>query len=207
MLYADIKRCVLSLINQYTMAGTSVRDSYNNQADYLKRIPQFINAALMNIRTTTKPITVSYRLTDGTIHGDAVWYELPKDCWKIVSGGVYRLENGKIWRSNDCAIVGDRVVGVPLEKKGEFWVDYCRFPEQLPLDAADTFELNEEPDVLQAAEFYAAALLILPDDAFVYASLFNEYETRLARMTRAPGVDINTVQDVYGLGYNGGYEV
>ena len=43
MKYGDIKREVLSHINQYTMAGSEVAPSYNNQADYLNRIPVFFN--------------------------------------------------------------------------------------------------------------------------------------------------------------------
>ena len=65
MKYADIKRAVLSHINQYTMAGSKVAPTYNNQADYLNRIPVLLNEALVNIRTLVKPIPVVLPLENG----------------------------------------------------------------------------------------------------------------------------------------------
>jgi hypothetical protein len=56
MLYSEIKRAVLSRIHQYSISGKTIAESYNNQADYLNRIPLFVNEGLMAICTSVKPI-------------------------------------------------------------------------------------------------------------------------------------------------------
>ena len=65
MLYRDIKRAVLSHIDQYSNAGQEMAPTYNNQADALNRIPIFINEGLTNILTLVKPQPVLYRLQGG----------------------------------------------------------------------------------------------------------------------------------------------
>ena len=45
MKYGELRDQVLKLLNQYTVAGAPVAETYNNQADYLKRIPSFANDA------------------------------------------------------------------------------------------------------------------------------------------------------------------
>ena len=58
MFYSEIKRETLGHIDQYSMAGSPVAASYNNQADYLNRLPVLINEGLVNIRTLCKPFPV-----------------------------------------------------------------------------------------------------------------------------------------------------
>lgn len=207
ILYSEIKRDVLSLIRQYTVAGRQIPDTYNSQADYLNQIPQLINMALVNIRTLTKPLSVIYPLSEGTDHGDFVWYELPEDMWKLKSGGVFRENNGKLESTNKYRLLGDRTLLVPKRLDGGYLVEYYRYPNQLNRDARDTDELSEELDVIQAAEFYAAAMLVMQDDAFAYANLFNEYESRLSRMSQGPVANVHPVEDVYTFDYDGGYSV
>lgn len=55
----NIKECkdaALKLINQYSIAGTQIALSYNNQADYILRMVELINSAQMEIAKTTKKI-------------------------------------------------------------------------------------------------------------------------------------------------------
>ena len=65
MTYAEIKRQTLELANMYSIAGEPVPGSYNNQQDYLNRIPSLINTALVNIRTLVKRDPVIAPLEDG----------------------------------------------------------------------------------------------------------------------------------------------
>ena len=62
MKYGELRDQVLKLLNQYTVAGYPVAETYNNQADYLKRIPAFANDAMMEIATTTRKIPVTIPL-------------------------------------------------------------------------------------------------------------------------------------------------
>ena len=88
MLYSEIKRETLGHINQYSMAGSPVAASYNNQADYLNRIPILINEGVLNVRTLVKPEPVVWPLETGEDYGDMIRYELPEDFWTLKTGGV-----------------------------------------------------------------------------------------------------------------------
>ena len=204
MKYADIKRAVLSHINQYTMAGSQVAPSYNNQADYLNRIPVLLNEALVNIRTLVKPIPVVLPLTDGEPYGGMVRYELPEDCWTIKTGGVSVIRGGKFQRTNQYRLQGKKYILVPED--GSYTVEYYRYPVQLPLDntLTDSYELDEDPEVIQTATYYASAYLVLQEDEFAYATLYNDYESRLGRISPGITAEVQPVEDSYGL--NWGYE-
>ena len=204
MKYADIKRAVLSHINQYTMAGSQVAPSYNNQADYLNRIPVLLNEALVNIRTLVKPIPVVLPLENGEPYGGMVRYELPEDCWTIKTGGVSVIRGGKFQRTNQYRLQGKKYILVPED--GSYTVEYYRYPVQLPLDntLTDSYELDEDPEVIQTATYYASAYLVLQEDEFAYATLYNDYESRLGRISPGITAEGQPVEDSYGL--NWGYE-
>ncbi|MBR3569281.1 MAG: hypothetical protein IKN96_00560 [Oscillibacter sp.] len=53
--YAEIKRFTLELIDRHSVAGETVSPAYNNQSDYIGRIPNLINAALTQIALTVSP--------------------------------------------------------------------------------------------------------------------------------------------------------
>lgn len=204
MKYADIKREVLSHINQYTMAGSQVAPSYNNQADYLNRIPVLLNEALVNIRTLVKPIPVVLPLTGGEPYGGMIRYELPTDCWTIKTGGVSVIRDGRFRRTNQYRLQGRKYILVPDD--GEYTVEYYRYPVQLPLDSTltDSYEVEEDPEVIQAATYYASAYLVLQEDEFAYATLYNDYESRLGRISPGITAEVQPVEDSYGTW---GYEV
>lgn len=56
----DVQDTALQLINQYSIAGSLVANSYNNQQDYLLRIPRLVNDAQSYIATTAKKIFAEY---------------------------------------------------------------------------------------------------------------------------------------------------
>ena len=198
MKYGEIKREVLEHINQYTMAGSKIAPYYNNQEDYLNRIPNLINEALVNIRTLVKPIPVVFALTEGIPYGGMMRYQLPEDFWSLRSGGVTVIRGGQFRRTNQYRLQGRQYVLVPQDG-GSYTVEYYRYPEQLPTDGlTDDYELMEDLEVLQAATYYAAANLVMLEDEFAYASLYNDYESRLGRISPVGIGDVGDVEDVYG---------
>ena len=74
MKYARIKRTVLELLNQYSIAGEIISPAYNNQSDDMHRIPTFINHALLDISHGTDllppdpPDTYELNAPDELIH-------------------------------------------------------------------------------------------------------------------------------------------
>jgi hypothetical protein len=196
MLYSEIKRATLGHIHRHTLAGSPIAPSYNNQADYLNRIPLLINDALVNIRTLVKPEPVVMQLKHGKDHGDHTRHRLPDDFWQLKTGGVSVIRDGKFQRTNNYRLMGKDYLLTPKDS-GSYTVEYYRYPAQLPLSPADDFELEEDLEVIQTATYYAAANLMLHDDEFVYASLYNDYESRLGRISRGVRAEVQPVQDAY----------
>lgn len=254
MLYSEIKRAVLSRIHQYSIAGKQVAPSYNNQADYVNRIPVFVNEGLMAICTSVKPIpavaeaayALSANISGGIAGGlaggvataaaevskpdepavfesghyfDGVLslqevktnnvekpeycVDMPENFWRLCTGGIEKLgRDGEYYRTNRYKLRGKGHLVFP--DKAFYRIEYYRYPQQLPLDPEDDFELDEDPDVLQAAMVYAAANLVMYDDEHAYAVLYNDYESRLSRLVTGPGMEVHAVDDVYG--FNRGWD-
>lgn len=204
MLYSEIKRTVLSHINQYTMAGTPVAASYNNQADYLNRIPLFVNEGLVNIRTLVKPDAVVLPLLEGEEYGGMMRYKLPEDFWSLKSGGISVLRDGRFKKTNTYKLQGKDYILTPKCEDASYTVEYYKYPEQLPLDCADNYELVEDPEVIHTACYYAAANLLRLEDEFAYATLYNDYESRLGRISPGIRMEVAPVEDVYAFAANWG---
>lgn len=198
MLYSEIKREVLGHIDQYSMAGTPVAASYNNQADYLSRIPVLINEGLVNIRTLVKPDPVVLTLENGEEYGGMMRYELPEDFWNLKTGGVSVIRNGQFHKTNEYRLQGKKYILTP-KTEGVYTVEYYKYPDLLPLDKTltDAFELEEDIEVIQTATYYAAANLVMREDEFMYASLYNDYESRLSRISPGITVEVQQVEDAY----------
>lgn len=212
MLYRDIKREVLGHINQYSIAGAQVSPSYNNQADYLARIPQLINEGLVNVRTLVKPEPVVLQLDPEAMAperlGDLLRFKLPDDFWSLRTGGFSVVEDGRFKKTAQYRLQGKQYVLVPAKSGGIYILEYYKYPEQLPLNPEDTYELQEDLEVIQAATYYAAANLVMLEDEFAYASLYNDYESRLTRISPGITAELQPVEDVYAFGHEcGGYLV
>lgn len=206
MTYAEIKRHTLEKANLYTIAGEQVPGSYNNQQDYLNKIPALINTALVNIRTLVKRSPEVYMLENGEPFGNMTRYTLPGDFYSLKTGGVGRIRDGKFEKVNTYWLQGNRYILIPKNCPGEFMVEYYRYPVQLPDDPDDDFDLEEDPEVIQAAEVYAAAYLVLPDDQFMYTVLYNDYESRLGRISPGVTVELHQVGDVYAFNTDWGFQ-
>jgi hypothetical protein len=203
MLYSEIKRETLGHLNQYSIAGAPIAASYNNQADYLSRIPMLINEGVLNVRTLVKPEPIVWPLETGEDYGDMTRYELPEDFWTLKTGGVTVIRIGQFRKTNNYRLQGKKYILIPKDAEGSFTVEYYKYPNKLPLAPAEDFELEEDIEVIQAATYYAAANLVLQEDEFAYASLYNDYESRLGRITRGVTVEVQPVEDAYA--FNAGW--
>ena len=54
MTYGELRDRVLMLLNQSSVAGGKIQVTYNNQADYLARLPGAVDDALLYLATTAR---------------------------------------------------------------------------------------------------------------------------------------------------------
>ena len=199
MTYRNIKRKVLELIDRYSVAGETISPAYNGQSDFLHRIPGLINDAVLKIRTEARPLTGSRMLRGGVKQGSMKIYGLPGECRRIKTGGVYRIAGGEYLPTANYRLIGDRNILLP-DDGADYMVEYyCQNPECLPDDPSDNYEVEEEPEILTAACYYAAGMLAMDDKEFVYAGLYNEFQSRMNAMSLPPTAEISVIQDVYGF--------
>lgn len=201
MNYKQARDFTLQLINQYSVRGTKVPDTYNNQADYLKRIPALLDNAAVQAATTTAPIRELDDLKNLRCDDNGAWlvYTLPENCWELCGGGLIQFDGAEFRRFHRYHPVGRNKLVLPKGLGGEVQVEYYRYPRMLGADPGDEDELDNTLAVQMALPYYAAAQLVMQDDAFAFSALSNEFESRLARLAERPHTDINAVEDAYGV--------
>lgn len=222
MTYQEVKNQVLKLLNQYTIAGTTVADTYNNQADYIKRIPGLINDAMMELSTTVRKIEKTVKLDPLDVIGDflnlgeSYCFAMPDDFFSFKSGDNWLIVDGRPVKSQEYTYSGGRWPGhllahvnrghskitVPKElvDNHEVLMTYYCYPELLDEEdaniPADT-ALDNVPEVHRAIPYYVAGVLAMHDDPFLASNLMNAYEDKLAKMQPRLAVETEQIRDVY----------
>ena len=201
MNYKFIREQVLKLLNQYSVAGSQVDSDYNNQMDYLQKIPALTNDAMLEIATTVRRIPSVVRLADLDAEdiGKELRYALPEDFYQFKSGDVVKTDDGKILHTNRYSLYGKNYLVVPKDEVGEYSITYYRYPKLLDEVPADDDELDNTVETHFAIPFYVASFLVSQDDAFLCALFNNKYEDKLSKMIPDISAEIDTVQDVYGF--------
>lgn len=208
MTYGDVKDAALQLINRYSIAGTKIASSYDNQADYLLRISPLVNDAQVYIATTGKkiPELVVLSALSMELHGQMYMVTLPENCWQPSGAGLLRFSASSgdgspgYWRDKNYFVAGDRRLLIPVETVGgsdEIMVEYFRYPTRLPALPMDAAALDNTVEAQELVPYYVAAHLVLAEDAYAQAALYNEFETRLARLSDVPAVEYAEIRDVY----------
>lgn len=206
MNYGQARDQVLRLLNQYTVAGVPVPETYNNQKDYLLRIPGLLNDAMMEIATTVRLIgvTVALNTLESTDLGQQIRYTMPQDFYRLRSGDVVRTVEGQVLHTRHYLLQGKSYLLVPKEEAGDFSVTYYRYPTLLPDKPSDTAPLDNTPETHLALPYYAAAMLCAHDEPYLSALLQNKFADRVRAM--GPGITAEAAQtaDVYGFFGGGG---
>ncbi len=195
MTYGQVKRAALRLLNASTVAGGEIPLSYNEQADLVKAMPSLVDDAVMQIATTVKkiPAAVPLERLERCEAGDGVLYTLPADCWRLMNGGLLRAGRGG--RFHDYRLLGDRLL-LPADERG-LWAEYWRYPVSVGSEPADELPLDNSPDTHTAVPYFVAGQLVLYDDAYRYAALHSEWETRLRRLGEPVFTERSPVRDAY----------
>lgn len=201
MNYGQVRDQVLKLLNQETIAGAPIPGSYNNQQDYLNRIPTLVNDAMMEIATTARKIPATLNLNELFYEdlGRVVRYELPGNFYQFVSGSVVKTADGVVLHSNVYSTQDKKYLLVPKDEAGDYSVTYYRYPMVLDSKPDDRDELDNAPETHPAVAFYVAAHLVIHDEPFLYASFYNKYEDKLLKMGPGVSVEVRSTDDVYGF--------
>ncbi|MBO5970145.1 MAG: hypothetical protein J6S14_16830 [Clostridia bacterium] len=200
MTFAQLKRDALSLINQYSIAGRSIEPTYNNQADYLLRIPTFADDAQVLIATTVKPIPAAVRLCnlDSEIIGDSRLYTMPENFYKFRTSGILDLSGEHVERIPfDGYLMDSQFLLSGNCDPHNLVVEYYRYPSLLGDNPKDEDRLDNTEDVQRIIPYYVAAHLVMYDDSYTHSSLHNEFETRLARLSRSVVTTTESITDIY----------
>ncbi len=209
MNYGEIRDASLQLINQYTIAGAVYASSYNNQQDYLNKIPFLVNDCLIYVASTVcrYPSQTILDPEKGEEYGNWLRFVLPDDLLEIIPGGLLvpdadkRRGESSIWTR--YKIEPDHIL-IPRYVDKPLIFPYYRRPQLLQFSGvpSDDTVIDAPITVQMAIPYYVAAHLVMEDDAFRYASMMNEFSTRMAALTPAPYTEIQEVLDVYG-GFDG----
>lgn len=195
MTYGQVKRAALRLLNASTVGGSEIPLSYNEQADLVLAMPSLVDDAVMQIATTVKKIPAVVRLDElmQIRVGENVLYKLPTDCWRLMDGGLLRLESGERFRGYKRLA---HQLLLPAGEKG-LWAEYWRYPSSVGNTPADSVPLDNSPDTHTAIPYFVAGQLVMYDDAFRYAALHNEWESRLRRLGEPVFTEQSQVRDAY----------
>ena len=198
MTYGELKNRVLELIFSYSVAGSQIPATYNNQADYIAMIPRLVNNGQMDIATSVKRIPAMTFLSEleNEQVGERVLYKLPADCWMPFTGGLLFPRSRRYERFFGYRVIAGKLE-LPWHAPEGMALEYWRYPERVSAQTADSVELDNTPDVHECLVFYVAAHLLAYDDAYRYTVFLNMYEERISRLKEPIWIEPGPIEDVY----------
>lgn len=207
MKYGEFKDYVLQLINQYSANGDELEASYNDQADYIMRIPHLLNAAMLDITANAQPLVgVMHPMEELQEDLGNGWTRVtvPEDFMRMTEDGIPVIRHGRQTRIKAYYLVGGDKVDIRNDLMRYGVLEYCREPVRVdttPGAGIDSVALDGSLEAQTAAAYYVAAMLVLQDDAFAYSALRNEYDDRLSSMKKRLRAESYFVEDTMGASY------
>lgn len=197
----------LQLLNQYTIMGVQVPDTYNDQEDDKLRMINLINDAVMEIATNARPILeyVEFEVTKEDYADRKLRdldFAMPSNFDRATAVlftpafGYDRTAR----EASDYKWLGDDVILVPNKYPGIYRVEYMRYPMQYNQSTPLTTTIDNTPDTHTIIPYYVASMIAAYDDQKAYYTLYNIWETRLSRLGyKPPHATFENIQDVYGF--------
>jgi hypothetical protein len=195
----------LKLINQYSIHGTVIAPAYNNQFDYLKRVPELINDGLLLLAMELGLPEAGLNLNGAPpapvdMGGGWSYIDLPEDFMRLSNRGLIRVDEGGLKFIKDYSMVSSRRLALPSELLSGLTIVYVRPPQKIAVDSADSTVLDMPDSAAGSVPYYVASHLVIGDDSFLYAALLNEFETYLNRLKPHISSETGLTGDEYGLG-------
>lgn len=199
MTYKQVRDLTLKLLMQYSIAGSTIPGVYNNQQDYLLRIPGLVNDAVMEIATTVRKIPefVDLSAAPKEEFGNQVRVTLPDDFYQFMSGSVMKTKRGELVHTNAFRIQGKNYMLLPKDELENYQIIYYRYPKQLSENPADEDELDNVPETHHAIPYYVASMLVSYDDAFLCSLMMNAYNDKVQKMYPDIAAEAHQVSDRY----------
>lgn len=203
MTYQWVRDAALKLIGQYSVAGQEISVSYNNQADYINRIASLADDGQVYIATTAGKIRTVVPVDTLECMEQGAWrvYTLPEDCWQLCS--VLRDSDTLLQRYHRYRRLGDDGIAIPKTVEGLLFIEYYRYPHLLGDMPDETALLDNTLAAQMALPYYIAAHLVMHDNAFAYSALYNEFESRLARLNAGVETELGFVEESCAVWENG----
>ena len=198
MTYGELKKRVLQLIFSYSVAGSEIPATYNNQADYQAMIPGLVNNGQMDIATSVKRLPAQVAVSDletETING-RVLYKLPANCWMPFTGGMLFERSRRYERFFGYRFISG-AIELPCWAPSGLLLEYWRYPELVDADTPESTELDNTPDVHECLVFYVAAHLLAYDDPYRYTVFKNMYEERMSRLREPLWLEPGNIRNLY----------
>jgi hypothetical protein len=98
---------------------------------------------------------------------------------------------GGQWRNRNTYILN-------YHEKGEFEIHYWRYPNSIPNNAADDFELDIDTEAQELIPLYCAGHVVKDEDLSISVTMLNEYEKRLSRLANSDIYQVSQVSNVTG---------
>ena len=170
MKYGEIRDASLKLLNQYSLAGETIPETYNNQSDYIKRIPQLVDDAMWLIASGPRRLRTA-RVLDPDRSKDQNGmnrFMLPDDLMDIIPGGLFIVDHGEHHYDTSYARLDEKRILLPHYTHGTVWLEYYRRPESVQEGVptggtlpADDYELDNSYETHRCIPYYVAAHLVM----------------------------------------------
>ena len=204
MKFSDFQTLVLQHLDQYSVAGETVPNSYNNQADYTSRIAALANIALRTIATQSAPLLASFDPNADGFQGRTdigngyTKIRLPADFWKMSGQGLPCFASEDSYARNmHYQHISENEIVVRTRELPGLLITYYRYPRKLQGQPSEVLDASES--AADCASFYVAAELARQDSPYVYQSLYNEFEAMMARLKKPMITEMSRTEDVYGF--------
>lgn len=204
MNYGQLRDYALQLIRQYTIAGEPYAPTYNNQQDYLNQIPNLLNDALVYIASNfrLRDAIVELDPEDGEDYGEVYRrYALPEDLLEMKTNGLLVLDNepNRPWQEYLRAykLIPPDYILIPKVIDRKVLMSYYRRPQLVSASPSDDEPIDATLPEQYCAAYYVASHLVMHDSPYIYASLYNEFETKGQRLAPVPTTEVSQMGDEY----------
>jgi hypothetical protein len=203
--YYEFRDFVLQLIDRFSADGAELLGNYNDQGDYMARIPGLLNSAMIDIAVNGQAFLGVMEPKNEDLEplaGGFTSVKVPEDFQRMTGDGIPVVRQGRMTRIKGYYMAGKDRVLIRNDLMRDGILEYYRNPVMLdtaPGADIDDLELDGTLEAQMAAGYFVAAMLVLQDDSFAYAALRNEYDDRLTNMRKRLSAEHFYVTDVMGV--------